>query len=84
MTSRRSKATVGHAGIDQQSTTTRIVNCPHCSGDSVYAPSNPYRPFCSERCKNIDFGAWADESFRVPENEPDPDAASRGDMSRLQ
>ncbi len=46
----------------------KIVVCPSCGGESVYAPSNPFRPFCSERCKNIDFGAWASESFRVPDN----------------
>jgi len=45
----------------------RLVRCPACGGDSVYAPSNPYRPFCSERCKNLDLGAWASENFRVPE-----------------
>jgi uncharacterized protein len=44
----------------------RIVTCPTCGGESVYAPENPYRPFCSERCKNVDFGAWATESYRVP------------------
>lgn len=44
----------------------RHVRCPCCGGDSLYAPSNPARPFCSERCKNMDFGAWASESFRVP------------------
>ena len=51
----------------------RIVVCPTCGGDSVYAASNPARPFCSERCKNIDFGAWASESFRVeaPSTAPD-------------
>ena len=43
----------------------RHVRCPGCGGDSLYAPSNPARPFCSERCKNMDFGAWASESFRV-------------------
>jgi hypothetical protein len=43
----------------------RMVRCPACGGDSVYATSNPARPFCSERCKNMDFGAWASESFRV-------------------
>lgn len=42
------------------------VPCPTCGGDSVYAPSNPFRPFCSERCKNIDLGAWASENFRMP------------------
>ena len=44
----------------------RIVSCPSCKGDSVYAISNPYRPFCSARCKEIDIGAWASESFAVP------------------
>ena len=44
----------------------RIVTCPTCGGKSVYAPENPFRPFCSERCKNVDFGAWASESYRVP------------------
>ncbi len=44
----------------------KLVTCPTCGGDSVYAASNPFRPFCSERCKNIDLGAWASESFRMP------------------
>ena len=48
----------------------RIVRCPACGGDSIYAQSNPYRPFCSERCKNVDLGAWASEEFRVPEKPP--------------
>ena len=52
--------------------TFRIVVCPRCQGDSVYAPSNPYRPFCSHRCKAADFGAWADEGFRIA---PQTDAA---------
>ena len=44
----------------------KLVTCPTCGGDSVYAPSNFFRPFCSERCKNIDLGAWASEDFRMP------------------
>jgi endogenous inhibitor of DNA gyrase (YacG/DUF329 family) len=56
----------------------RIVRCPACGGDSVYAPGNPYRPFCSERCKNMDLGAWASESFRVPDESP-PDDLPFGD-----
>ena len=44
----------------------KLVVCPGCGGESVYAPSNPFRPFCSERCKNIDLGAWASEGFRLP------------------
>ncbi|MBA3772934.1 MAG: DNA gyrase inhibitor YacG [Ramlibacter sp.] len=48
----------------------RVVRCPACGGDSIYAPSNPFRPFCGERCKNMDLGAWASEGFRVPAEEP--------------
>jgi endogenous inhibitor of DNA gyrase (YacG/DUF329 family) len=44
----------------------RTVPCPTCGGDSIYAPGNLSRPFCSDRCKNMDFGAWASENFRVP------------------
>ena len=43
----------------------RIVTCPRCSGDSVYASSNRFRPFCSERCKIADLGAWAAEDYRL-------------------
>ncbi len=56
----------------------RTVRCPTCGGPSLYRPDNPYRPFCSERCKNLDFGAWASEAFRVqvrPES-PEDDADS--------
>ena len=56
----------------------RVVVCPACKGNSIYAPSNPYRPFCSERCKNMDLGAWASESFRVPVDAP-PDEDAYGD-----
>ncbi len=47
------------------------VTCPTCGAQSVYAPSNPYRPFCSERCKLIDLGQWATENYRIPEAEPE-------------
>jgi endogenous inhibitor of DNA gyrase (YacG/DUF329 family) len=60
----------------------KIVRCPACSGDSVYALSNPYRPFCCQRCKEADLGAWASESFRVPTEAP-PDEQGFGDP-RLQ
>jgi hypothetical protein len=51
----------------------RRVTCPGCRGDSVFAPSNPFRPFCSERCKSMDFGAWANENFRMPAEAPSDD-----------
>ena len=27
---------------------------------------NAFRPFCSERCKLIDLGAWANDEYRLP------------------
>jgi endogenous inhibitor of DNA gyrase (YacG/DUF329 family) len=44
----------------------RTVTCPACRGPAVYGPGNPWRPFCSERCRQHDLGAWASEQFRVP------------------
>ena len=52
----------------------RTVRCPACGGDSVYAATNPFRPFCSARCKNADFGAWASESYRVSTSPGSEDA----------
>ena len=43
-----------------------IVKCPTC-GKPTEWQENEFRPFCSERCKLIDFGAWADEEYRVPD-----------------
>ena len=52
----------------------RTVSCPRCGGASAFTPQNPWRPFCGERCKMIDLGAWAAESYRVPaEAQPAPD-----------
>lgn len=48
----------------------RLVRCPACTGESVYSPANPYRPFCSARCKGIDLGAWASEEFKLPDATP--------------
>ena len=49
----------------------RTVRCPACGGPSLFAPENRFRPFCSERCKLHDLGAWACESFRVEAQESD-------------
>lgn len=50
----------------------RVIRCPGCGGPSVYSADNAFRPFCSARCKNNDFGAWASEGYAVPAD-PDPD-----------
>ena len=41
------------------------VKCPSCGNETEYT-GNEFRPFCSERCKMLDFGAWADEEFALP------------------
>lgn len=52
----------------------RLVACPNCGATLEWTPAARWRPFCSERCKMIDLGAWASESYRVPVAEaPEPD-----------
>ena len=42
-----------------------IVNCPTCQRPVEWSEQQAWRPFCSERCKLIDLGEWADESRRI-------------------
>jgi endogenous inhibitor of DNA gyrase (YacG/DUF329 family) len=51
------------------------VSCPACGKPAVFAASNPWRPFCSERCRMVDLGAWASEAYRVPVKRDDDDPA---------
>ncbi len=55
--------------------TARIVPCPTCRKPAPWTPSNPFRPFCSERCGLIDFGDWASERYRI-KGEPLEDVAT--------
>ncbi len=50
---------------------TRILKCPTCEKPVPWTPSNPHRPFCSERCRLIDFGGWANESNRIAGDDDD-------------
>lgn len=52
---------------------TKVVNCPTCSKPVEWKPENRFRPFCSDRCKKIDLGAWANEEYRVSQNAPTED-----------
>jgi uncharacterized protein len=52
----------------------RFVRCPQCGRPVEWATTSRWRPFCSPRCKTIDVGAWAAETYRVPvaeSSEPD-------------
>ena len=44
----------------------RIVPCPNCGKAVEWSSEQRWRPFCSERCKMIDLGAWLDETNRIP------------------
>jgi len=43
-----------------------FVNCPTCQTKVEWCSENQWRPFCSERCKQIDLGAWAEEKYSIP------------------
>jgi endogenous inhibitor of DNA gyrase (YacG/DUF329 family) len=59
-----------------------VVACPQCGKSVEWTPAAKWRPFCSERCKLIDLGAWASDRYRLPIAEDDesapPDGAKPG------
>lgn len=42
------------------------VPCPTCNRPVKWNDTSPWRPFCSERCKLVDLGAWAAEQHKIP------------------
>ena len=50
------------------------VKCPTCGKTVAWSEKNPFRPFCSDRCRQIDLGAWANEEYRVPSRAEDEDS----------
>lgn len=43
------------------------VDCPTCGKRVRWTNDNPWRPFCSERCRMIDLGDWLEERNRIPD-----------------
>lgn len=61
------------------------VKCPTCEKMVEWTPDNPWRPFCSERCKLIDLGEWASESHRITgEHNEDFTLPNQGEKHNLQ
>ncbi|SDO88959.1 DNA gyrase inhibitor YacG [Ectopseudomonas guguanensis] len=58
---------------------TTTVQCPTCGAPVEWKTENPYRPFCCERCKLIDLGAWAAEEHAIPGNDLEDEMFS-GDL----
>ena len=52
----------------------RTVRCPECRKETAWQ-NNVYRPFCSERCRTLDRGAWASETYHLPGEPADPTLA---------
>jgi uncharacterized protein len=42
-----------------------VMRCPICK-QIVTREGNPFRPFCSERCKLTDLDNWLEGRYRVP------------------
>lgn len=40
------------------------MHCPVCERETK-RKGNPFRPFCSERCKLIDLDNWLSERYRI-------------------
>jgi endogenous inhibitor of DNA gyrase (YacG/DUF329 family) len=55
---------------------TAVVACPQCGKEVVWNSDSPYRPFCSERCRLVDLGQWATESYRIPQEDGGADEDS--------
>jgi uncharacterized protein len=62
---------------------TATVKCPTCRRTVEWSEASVYRPFCSERCRLIDLGAWLTEQHKIPDEAVDPDdAEARSEATR--
>ena len=50
-----------------------IVACPNCKAEVVWSTKCTSKPFCSERCRLIDLGAWILEEHKISEHQSLPD-----------
>ena len=48
------------------------IICPTCNKQNTWRDENPFRPFCSDRCKLIDLGEWASENRTIPGDSLNP------------
>ena len=62
----------------------RVVHCPQCGKPVRWDPNNRFRPFCSERCRLLDLGAWASENYRIPVAESKDDVESAPESGEQQ
>lgn len=51
---------------------TTTVKCPTCGEQVTWNDEATFKPFCSDRCRLIDLGAWANEDYQIPGPPADP------------
>ena len=57
---------------EKRPTKARIWPCPKCKAPCRFDDTNPFRPFCSERCRCFDTASWATDNYRIPGPAVDP------------
>jgi endogenous inhibitor of DNA gyrase (YacG/DUF329 family) len=57
------------------------MKCPNCN-KQIQWQDNPFRPFCSERCKLVDLGKWVSEEYRVPGKPVPSEHTGEDDVTR--
>lgn len=57
-----------------------ITKCPTCDTAVAWVLQSKFRPFCSERCRLIDLGEWAEENRFIP-MDPEHDDVTESDLS---
>ncbi len=60
---------------------TTTAKCPVCKKETAWG-DNPFRPFCSERCRLIDLGKWAAEEYRIPDERKPDTEVQQGEKKR--
>lgn len=53
-----------------------VVRCPQCGKPVPWTETQKFKPFCSERCKLIDLGGWANEDYAIPGESVDTEESS--------
>ena len=61
---------------------TLTVSCPRCATTVPWDTGSPWRPFCSRRCRDEDFCAWANEEHVIAEDPETSDLLSEDPQAR--
>lgn len=71
-----------HARSGASNATAPKTKCPLCGARALFSVKNPFRPFCSEACRNRDLVAWASDQYQVPGPIADPETIHELDQTK--